>query len=325
MTLPARPSQRHPHIAREEDAIIRSYFHLPPLLPDYLYHDDVCFSYDGELFAVTSNSTILSIFKTDGCQFERTIQNKKYGNTKSVFHPKQSNKLYLNSGPNFDHAARLLDIQTGSFIRYFGGDGLHITSLAASGSLLVTASADRNVRIWDEVQKSATGIIQTREASNAAMHPNGRCLAVGSASTLALYDMRNLAAPVRSERIEATADSGPHFGMRGKGLLFSGRGYAGEYCLTDLSIIAPVRDVQDDCAAPATYSPDESFFCVPARDNTIVVYDSADGAVMTVLAGHESSVNAIAFCPSFHNLVSVGQSCLFWTIDRGTFYALWPN
>lgn len=305
--------------------MIRSYFHLPPLLPDHLYHDDVCFSSDGSLFAVTSNSTVISLFKTDGCQFQRTIQNKKYGSTRSAFHPKHGTMLYLNSGPDSDHSARLLDAQIGSFTRYFTGHGAPITSLAALGASLITAGLDRKVCVWDEAHKGPVSTIATRQPSNVALHPNGRCLAVASAGFLSLYDMRNLAAAVRTERINASADVAPHFGMRGKGLLVGGRGFAAEYCLTDLSVIARIDDVQEDAMPGLSYAPDESFFCVPAKDNTIVVYDSSDGELVTVLAGHDSSVNAIAFCPAFHNLVSTGQRCLFWTVDRGTYYALWPS
>jgi WD40 repeat protein len=325
MALPLRPPIRHLRIACEADAVIRSYFPIPALLTDYAYHDDVCFSSDGECFAVTSNSTVISIFKTDGCQFQRTIQNKKYGSTKSIFHPKESHRLYLNSGPESDHSARLLDIQSGSFSRYFVGHSSPITSLAAFGSSLITSSTDKTVRVWDEAQKNPTTTMQTRVPSNIALHPNGRCLAVVSPLSIALHDMRNLSAPVLTERIDAGTELMPRFGMRGKGLLVGGRGYAAEYCLTDLSTIATIPDVQED-RAPVVYTQDESFFCVPTRDGTIVACDSRNGDAVTVLAGHESAVNGIAFSSSFHSFVSAGQgSCLFWTVDRGTYYALWPS
>jgi WD40 repeat protein len=325
MSTTARPPPRHPHVSREEDAVIRSYFHLPPILPDHLYHDDVCFSADGSYFAVTSNSTVISLFKTDGCQGQSTIPNKKYGSTRSTFHPKHGTMLYLNSGPDSDHSARLLDMQVGSFTRYFKDHTAPITSLAAHGTTLITASLDRKVHVWDELQKAPVSTISPRQPSNVALHPNGRCLALASSGSLSLYDMRNLAAAVRTERTNANTDVTAHFGMRGKGLLVAGRGFAAEYCLTDLSVIVEIADVQDDTMPGLAYGPDESFFCVPAKDNTIVVYDSADGELVTVLAGHDSAVSTIAFCPAFHNLVSAGQRCLFWTVDRGTYYALWPS
>jgi hypothetical protein len=60
---------------------------------------------------------------------------------------------------------------------------------------------------------------------------------------------------------------------------------------------------------------------VPTNENDILVADSL-GTQLTVLSGHEGPIVGIAMSSAFHNFVSVGDKCLFWTVDLPTFNSL---
>jgi WD40 repeat protein len=101
-----------------------------------------------------------------------------------------------------------------------------------------------------------------------------------------------------------------------------GKGFCSQFHLSSLTRQFKVDDVADDRTPGFAYSPDESFCLVPAKDNAIIVCDTDKGGVVTVLSGHHSTVGAIKFSAAFHNFVSAGKECLFWTVDVATYNAL---
>jgi WD40 repeat protein len=305
----------------EEEIILRSYFHIDPLLDDYLDHDDVCFSPGGHAFAVISCSNNISVYRTDGCKFLTKIPNQKYRCTKACYH-RTKNALFLNSFHQQDHAARLVDVDTKTFIRYFSGQTGQITSLGVAPKFLLTASVDQTVCVWDESQEGRVNTIQTAEPSNVAVHPNGVCVAIASSSLLSLYDMRNLSGPVLSTRTACPAEVVPHFGMRGRAVMLVGKGFCAQFHLSSLTKQFKIDGVAEDRIPGFAYSPDESFCLVPAKDSAIVVCDTDKGGLVTVLSGHNSTAAAVDFSSAFHNFVSAGKECLFWTVDMATYNAL---
>ncbi|OHT09447.1 hypothetical protein TRFO_04501 [Tritrichomonas foetus] len=314
------------HIVQREEAIVRSYFHLNPLLPDYSYHDDCCFSPNGETFAVISDSNMISLFKCDGCIFSSKIANKKYGCSRIRYHPvknalyQNSSKFKNSSNSASDHAARLLDTETSGFIRYFATNGHtdQITTLTPIKNGLITSSLDQKIKFWDDSQEGSTVTIDLSHPANIAMHPNGLCMAAATLSTLYLYDTRNLDNFVSSVRINAPGDVVPHFGMLGTRLAVVGAGFAQEYNLCDLTLRSELELTMEEQIPGFAFTPDEQFLLCPTHDYSILVAD-AIGSQVTVLTGHHSPITSIKFSSAYHNFVSTGRECLFWTVDMQTF------
>ena len=79
-----------------------------------------------------------------------------------------------------------------------------------------------------------------------------------------------------------------------------------------------VEDMDTETIPGFSFTPDEQFMLIPTNDNTILVDDVRDGAQVTVLAGHKGPISSIAFSSAYHNFVSTGRECLFWTVDMAT-------
>ena len=320
---------RHNDGLDHEEAVVRSYFHIPAILTDYKYHDSVSFSPDGQFFAVISESNDISIVKTDGCEIRSKIQNRKYHCSKGVFHLTK-NLVYLNSKNDSTHekdcAARLLNIEKepAGFDRYFCGHTGQITSLAATHNGVITASIDRTIKWWSDSEERCISTIKCDWASNIALHPNGKCLAVASPSQILLYDLRNVSAgPVVSQRVSADSEIMPHFGMHGKYLVAVGKRFVRGYRLQDLSRCVALDDTDDSGIPGFSFTPDELFMLVPTNDHAILVADVKTGSQVTVLSGHDSPISSIACSSAYHNFVSTGRECLFWTVDMATYNSLY--
>jgi WD40 repeat protein len=315
---------KHPvaHQCQQQEAVLRSFFHMSPVLENYLYHDDISFSPNGTTFVVIAGSQDIALFHTEGCRALDVIANRKYRCTHCSFHPTK-NLLYVNSKSQTDHAARLVNIETHGFDRYFIGHTGQITSLAPISSGLITSSEDRSVRIWDESQKNPVFKLDLEIASNIAVHPNGNCLAVASPTQFDLFDIRKMdSGRVTGTRLGYDTELFPHFGMRGRTVCLVGKGIANEYNLSDLSIILAIESVGRERVPGFCYSPDEAFLLVGTQENSIVVVNAEKGTLVTVLAGHETPISAISYSPAFHHLVSTANDCLFWTVDMSTYNSL---
>ena len=321
-------SSRHTEGRDPDEAVVRSYFHIPAILSDYQYHDSVSFSPDGQFFAVISDSNDISIVKTDGCSIRAKIQNRKYHCSKSAFHLTK-NLVYLNSKNDStnekDCAARLLNIEKepAGFDRYFCGHTGQITSLAATQNGVITAAMDRTIRWWNDSEERCVATIPCDLASNVALHPNGKCLAVASPAQLSLHDLRNLTAgPVASTRIGTDSEVMPHFGLYGKFVAAVGKRFVRAYRLEELSRCVSLENTDDTSIPGFSFTPDEQFMLVPTGDHSILVADVKTGSQVTVLSGHDSPISSIAVSSAYHNFVSTGRVCLFWTVDMTTYKSL---
>lgn len=307
-----------------EEAVVRSYFHLSPILSEYSYHDDCCFSPDGQVVAVNSNSNMISLYRCDGCQFECKIPNKKYGSSKMTFHNSKQ-AIYINSHNDInDHSARLLNVQNQSFIRYFSANGhtASITSLCAKPNGVITASQDRTIKVWDDSQEKCVLTLEVNRPPNVALHPNGLCLTVTTDQALYLYDIRNLDSVVSTLNMVTNTDVMPYFGMLGTKLAIVGPEFAQIYNASDLKFLCNLDMTMGKQIPGFSFTPDEEFAVIPSSDYSILVADATTGSQVTVLSGHKTPVTSIAFSSAYFTFVSTAAECLFWTVDMPTYHCL---
>ena len=301
------------------EALIRSYFHLDPLLSSCHYHDDVCFSRDGRNFAVVSDSFLITLFGCEFCDQLGQITNKKFGNTKAIYHY-FNDDLYVNSCNKInDFAARIVNIRSQAFAREFIGHTAPITSLCAVMNGVITASQDKTVKIWDDKQEKYAISIDTGSNPNVALHPNGNCLAVTTNNDVNIYDIRKIDKVVANSSFDDIGNNKfTMFGLKGNRFVLYDLQLIQEYEMPNLNILFSFSPNMQKTLPLCCLTPDEDFLLFPNNDYSLIVLDSK-GNHITVLSGHNAPINNIAFSPLFNNFVSVGKECLYWTIDITTY------
>lgn len=118
----------------------------------------------GNHFICTSPNGNLNLYSIQRPKLAKTIYSKKYGCTSATFTIKGSEGSVPNScliastipttsKPKDDHAIRLLDLNTNSFIKYFHGHEDQVTNMQAaiwSSEGFISSSIDGTVKFWDQ-------------------------------------------------------------------------------------------------------------------------------------------------------------------------------
>ncbi|MBX9582655.1 MAG: WD40 repeat domain-containing protein, partial [Gemmataceae bacterium] len=156
----------------------------------------------------------------------------------------------------------------GGVVREFAGHDGGVTDLALTpdGKFLVTAGADKTVRVWDVKTAAPVRSFQGHlgKVLGLAVRPDGRQVAsAGADGAVRLWDL----SPTDDHRVLADA-AGPVWA--------------------------------------AAVSPDGKRAAAAGADKVIRVYDPETGKLEATLAGHTAAVTALAFLPDGNRLVSAG-------------------
>ena len=95
-------------------------------------------------------------------------------------------------------------------------------------------------------------------------------------------------------------------------------GSDGRTALWDVTARHPVRYFESGATALA-FSPDGTRLAGATLNRTVLVWDTATGAEIAKLEGHNEPVTCVAFSPDGHSLVSGSddRSVRLWDIERG--------
>lgn len=223
------------------------------------------------------------------------------------------------------NAVLLLDAQSGEIIRRLEGHSGPITALAftPNGEVIVSASADQTIRLWNADTGDALRTIVNEDMSDfvvLALTPDGKTLASGTnAGAVLMWDITtgeraNEPLLGHGERVITLAFS--HDGRK----LASGSA-DDMVMLWDLLtrqgklLVAHTGDVNS-----VVFSPDDRYLVSGSEDTTIVVWDSVRGDMVgEPLVGHNDWVNAVTFSPDGQTLASADSDGLvrLWDVQSG--------
>ncbi len=196
-------------------------------------------------------------------------------------------------------------------------------SFAPSGELTATCGADGTVRLWDVrggiVDKTEPDVVVREIARSAALaySPDSRCLAVGTADSIRLWDARagvelaRLANRSGDVRRLAFSPDGAHLASAGRDwpiLIWTLGGQRVELALNGHT--GGVNSL--------AYATDGKTLISGADDATVRLWDATNGQTIAALTGHTGPVLSAALSPDGKLAASGGvdRTVRLWNVER---------
>nr|WP_296777083.1 helix-turn-helix domain-containing protein [Rhodococcus sp. (in: high G+C Gram-positive bacteria)] len=215
-------------------------------------------------------------------------------------------------------------------VRLPGVSGEARARVDSSGTLVATASADGNVRLWSVDQPAARQRAGFRPKSVAGMTaiefaPGAPMIALGSATETSLWSVADPDAP---KEISVVGGGSKSLAFSPDGRTLASVSAEGAVSVWDVSdSAAPAPGLQLDTPAPSNavkFSPDGRFLVTVGVARSMQVWDTASyaSAVLGVLPdGSTYDYLSVGFSPDGRSLAAgtTGREVARWTVgDRGT-------
>lgn len=160
----------------------------PPITTSFDYNDT------GKYLVTASTEGVIHLYDAINGTSRKTIQSRKYGCDLTRF--THSDNSVLHASTIDKPIIRLLNIETGDYVRYFDSHRGTITSMELSPShdLFISAARDDSIRLWDVRASNEQGFVPLKGTSKLAFDPSGMVMCASSvdSSRAALYDLRNI-------------------------------------------------------------------------------------------------------------------------------------
>ncbi len=283
---------------------------------------EVKYSPDGNLLAVAS---AVGIWIYDARSFVELdlFTGHTEGITSIAFSPDGQTLASSSS----DETVRLWDVATGRHKLTLTGHTRRIGSIAfrPDGSTLAGGGADATVHLWDSVSGAHKAMLtgHIHAISTVAFSPDGKTLASGAwDNTVRLWD-------VATGTQKAVLTEHAFFGENMSGIshvAFSADGKTlasaafneDRVRLSDPDTGAEKKILNTGNISSLTFNPNGRTLATGSRNGLLQLWDVASGERKTVLSGHASNINAIAFSTDGKTLVSGGGSqLLVWNARTG--------
>ena len=206
--------------------------------------------------------------------------------------------------------------------RLSGHDGM-IRAVAFNGTLLVSGSDDRTLKVWQNVnsnQPPTTLGPFTGPVRAVALSPNGQYLAAASdGSPIRVWQVANLDAPP----VTLTGHDGAVHALafHPNSALLASAGAGTTVRVWDRASGAQQRMLQghNGPVQAVAFSPTGAYLASGGRDAVVRLWDmAAPSAAPTLLRGHNGLINALAFSPDGQRLASgsADATVRVWAVGR---------
>lgn len=291
---------------------------LRTLQSDYVH--SLTWSPDGRLLASSGGGRTIQLW--DVASGERVQAISGYSARTIAWSP--DGKILASAGE--DRTIRLLDPASGRLVRGMEGhrDSIHFVTWSPDGRMLATASGDRTIRLWDVASGEALHTFRghRNNVSGLTWSLDGRTLAsAGEDRTIRFWD-------TSKPQFDAIENSRSKMYGYNRVAVWSPRGKILAYVVDDnirLWDSASRADtgvrLHNRAVVSLTWSPDGRTLASAAGDNSISLWDSANGAQLRAWQeGHQQfgSVGSLAWSPDGRILASAGHPTVrVWDAANG--------
>ena len=323
----------------------RAVANLPQLSPENInnialksqwFADEVvslAFSPDGHLLAAASWDGTVWIWKTEtllsepwGSGRERYKLNHTFGVNSVAFSP-DGNTLAFGIS-SIDNPLQVLDVSSlyddGPVfselpVRVIEGhsDGVKNVAFTPDGRLLLSASFDDTIRIWDYRTGEEISSIEGYYVEKIAITRNGTTLATSyfeAGYTTILWDLNQVVQAGSTSGMEkSTVDGGPAAVFTDDGTTFiTAEERISFWDTHEFPAQTNLREIRflpghTELVEAMSLSPDERLLASGSRDRKIKIWNMASGQELVVLGGHGARIRSVAFSPDGRLLASAGD------------------
>jgi WD40 repeat protein len=266
----------------------------------------VAFSPDGKLVASGGQNNTIEMWDEASGREQRALNKQQPGNT-----PDDMPGFGV---PSFDPAQSTTKLATMP-------DQATAVAFSPNGKLLVSASTDRTIKLWDVASGSALHIMSEHAgaAFSVAFSSDGKIVASGgSDKTVELWDVatgRALHTLSGHSGVVLSVAFSP------SGKLLASAGADGTVKLWDVASGHALRTLSGDTGSVrgVAFSPDGTTLASGGDDDTIKLWDVASGRALRTLQGHTAAVNSVVFTQKGKLLISVSEdgTTREWDIASG--------
>ena len=256
----------------------------------------VSFSPDGKTIVSGSEDNSIKLWNVADGKELRTLSGHQAAVTSVSFSP--DGKTIVSGSE--DKTIKLWDMTTGKDLRTLNGhqDSVLIVSFSPDGKTIVSGSGDKTIKLWNVADGKELRTLSEHQdvVSSVSFSPDGKTIVSGSDdNTIKLWNvtMDNALRTLSEHQFWIPTEL--------------------------ITCVGSDYDCKDPYINSVGFSPDGKMIASGSNNNSIKLWNVADGKLLRTLLGHQDGVNSVSFSPDGKTIASASRdnSIKLWNVADG--------
>ncbi|EFJ21707.1 hypothetical protein SELMODRAFT_106264 [Selaginella moellendorffii] len=278
-----------------------------------------------DLLVTACDDESIRLYDTANAKLTKTTQSKKYGVDQICFtHSSHSVVCSSKNGWDGKFSLRYLDLSKNTYLRYFKGHRDRVVCLCVNpkSQILMSASLDNTVRIWDLRSNVCHGLIRVHGRPSVAYDHSGLVFGVSmDGGAIKLFDSRIFEkGPFDTFYIQdSTAEvSGMKFSSDGK-LMLASTTDSNVYVLDAFNgkqlHVHKLEPCPDGGTLEASFSPDGQVIISGSGNGTLHAWNAVTGTEIATWTSSDGVPSVVKWDPRHLMFASAASVLTFWIPD----------